>query len=52
MTSQARASVNVRIYQLERKLEQLKYDAERASTYEEAQRILKQAHEIELLIGY
>ncbi len=52
MNSQARANVNIRIYQLERKLEQLQYDAERAGTYEEAQRILKQAHEIELLIGY
>ena len=52
MNAQARADVNIRVYQLERKLEQLHYDALKASTYEEAQRILKQAHEIELLIGY
>ena len=52
MTNEQRANVNIRIYQLERKLEQLWYDAERADTSEEYQRILKQAHEIGLLIGY
>lgn len=52
MTNEQRANVNIRIYQLERKLEQLQYDAQICQDREQAKEILQQAREIELLIGY
>ena len=52
MNKEQRAKVNVRIYQLTRKLEQLQYDAQICKDREQAKEILQQAREIELLIGY
>ena len=52
MNNEARANVNIRIYQLQQKLAGLQYDADRATNAEEVDRILAQAREIELLIGY
>ena len=52
MTNQDRANVNIRIYQLERKLEQLKYDEKHAYTTEDWLRARTQARHIELLIGF
>lgn len=52
MNNELRANVNIRIYQLTRKLEQLQYDAKKAQTQEEAQSLLARAREIEFIIGY
>ena len=52
MNAELRANVNIRIYQLARKIEQLQYDAEQAHTREEAQALLARAREIEFIIGY
>ncbi len=52
MNAKLRANVNIRIYQLTRKLEQLHYDAKHAQTQEEAQSLLDRAREIEFIIGY
>ena len=52
VNNEARANVNIRIYQLQQKLIGLQYDADRATTAEEVDRILTQAREIELLIGF
>ena len=51
MYNQARAGVNVRIYQLERKLDALRYDQDRAPL-DEYDTYQAKIHEIELLIGY
>ncbi len=52
MNSELRANVNIRIYQLTRKLEALQYDAQVCKNQEEAQTILAKAREIEFIIGY
>lgn len=52
MNNELRANINIRIYQLTRKLEQLQYDAQLCKNREEAQALLARAREIELIIGY
>ena len=52
MDNQTRANVSIRIYQLERKLEQLRYDEKRAYTNEDWLRARTAAREIELLLGF
>ena len=52
MNNELRANVNIRIYQLTRKIEQLYYDAEHATTRAEAQACLAKARELEFVVGY
>ena len=52
MNAELRANVNIRIYQLTRKMEALYWDAENCDTHEEEQAILAKAREIEFIIGY
>ena len=52
MNNQARANVSIRIYQLERKLEALRYDQKHATTNADKRWAAYAAREIELLLGF